>query len=88
MRSDVIVVDLVERQVNHQPAGGGAVPVLLVGLDVHTVAGTDDLDGSAAALTQPDPLGDEEALPERVTMPGRAGTGHEVHQIRLDPRRG
>jgi len=51
MDSDVLVVDLVEREVNHQPAGGGAVPVLLVGLDVHTVAGADDLNGSAAALT-------------------------------------
>ena len=66
-------------------SGGGTVPVLLIGLDVDAVAGADDLDRSAAALTQPDALGDEEALPERVTMPGGAGAGHEVDKARLHP---
>jgi hypothetical protein len=38
--------------------------VLLIGLDVDAVAGSNDLDWSTAALTSSDPLGDEEALPE------------------------
>ena len=63
---DVLVVDLVEGEMDHQPAGCRSVPMLLVRLDVDPVAGPDDLDWSAAALTEPDPLGDEEALSERV----------------------
>ena len=59
------------------------MPVLLVGLDVDAVAGADDFDRSAAALTQSDALGDEEALPEGVTVPGGAGAGHEVDEVRL-----
>ena len=50
MSGDVLLVDLVEREMDHQPAGGGSVPVLLVRLDVDPVAGADDLDRSAAAL--------------------------------------
>jgi hypothetical protein len=60
----VLVVDLVECEMDHQSVGGGAVPVLLVGLDVDAVAGLDDLDGAAAALAQADALGDEQALSE------------------------
>jgi hypothetical protein len=69
--SDVLVVDFVEREVNHQPGGGGAVPVLLVGLDVDAVARADHFDRAAAALDQSDPLGDEEALSKGVTVPGQ-----------------
>jgi hypothetical protein len=54
------------------------VPVLFVRLDVEAVARADHLDRAAAALDQPDSLGDEEALSKRVTVPGGAGTGHEV----------
>jgi hypothetical protein len=52
---DVLVVDFVEGEVDHQPAGGGSVPMLLVRLDVDAVAGADDYDGPAAALTESDP---------------------------------
>jgi hypothetical protein len=60
---DVLVVDFVEREVDHQPGRGGAVPVLFIGLDVDAVARADHLDRAAAALDQPDPLGDEEVCP-------------------------
>ena len=62
------VVAFVDGEVDHEPVGGGAVPVLLVGLEEDAVAGADDLDGSAAALAQADALGDEDGL-------ARAGGG-------------
>ena len=48
---DVLVVDFVEGKVDHQPARGSSVPVLLVRLDVDAVAWVNDNDGPAAALT-------------------------------------
>jgi hypothetical protein len=59
---------------------GGAVPVLFVRLDIDAVARADHLDRAASALDQSDSLDDEEALSKRVTVPGGAGTGHEVDQ--------
>ena len=78
----VLVVALVDGEVDHEPVGCGAVPVLLVGLEEDAVAGADDLDGSAAALAQADAFGDEHGLAQRVAVPVGAGAGHEVHQVR------
>src|SRR4051812_30123923 len=72
---------------DHEAVGSGAVPVLLVGLEQDAVAGADDLDGAAAALAQPDALGDEDGLAERVAVPVGAGAGHEVHQVGGEPGR-
>ena len=79
---DVLVVGFIEGEVNHQSGGSGAVPVLLVGLDVDAVARADHLDLAAAALDQPDPFGDEETLSKWVTVPGRTSARHEVDQAR------
>ena len=51
----MLVVDLVEGDMDHEPVGCGAMPVLLVGGEPNPVAGPDDLDWSAAALTEPIP---------------------------------
>jgi hypothetical protein len=51
----MLVVDLVEREVDHQSAGGSAVPVLLVGLDVDAVARADYLDRPPRRWTSPIP---------------------------------
>src|SRR5207244_7541845 len=59
----------VDGEVNHEPVGRGAVPVLLVGLEQHSVTGPDDLDRPAAALAQADALGDEGGLAQWVTVP-------------------
>ena len=80
-------VAFVDGEVDHEPVGCGAVPVLLVGLEEDAVAGADDLDGSAAALAQADALGDEDGLAQRVAVPVGAGAGHEVHQVRGHPGR-
>ena len=66
---------------------GGAVPVLLVGVGVDDVAGTDVEDGLAAGLDEPDALGDVERLAHGVRMPGRAGTGGEMDRVHPHPRR-
>ena len=69
------VVGLLDRDVDHEAVWGGAVPVVLAGLEEHTVAGADDLDGAAFALAEADPLGDVDRLPERVGVPGGARAG-------------
>jgi hypothetical protein len=56
----VVCITLVDRDVHHETGGGGAVSVLLVGLDEDAVAGTDDLDRPAAALAEADALRDED----------------------------
>jgi hypothetical protein len=45
------VTGLGDGQVHHQPVGRRAVPVLLVGLEQHAVAGPDDRDRAAAAAS-------------------------------------
>jgi hypothetical protein len=46
------VVGLLHRDVGHEALGGGAVPVVLVGLEEDAVAGADNLDLSAPALAE------------------------------------
>ena len=69
-----------EGEVNHEPVEGGAVPVLLVGFEEHSVAGADLLDWTAFALMAPGAFGDEDCLSEGVGAPGGAGAVHEVDQ--------
>src|SRR5512132_332225 len=80
---DVVVVDLVEREMDHEAVGGGAVPVVLVGLEEDAVAGTDDLDRAAAALAEPDALRDVDRLAKRVRVPRGPRARREVHQVGL-----
>src|SRR5205085_10051925 len=53
--ADLVV--LLHGDVDHEPVGGGAAPVVLTGLEEHAVAGTDFLDRVALALAQADPFG-------------------------------
>src|SRR3954468_19179253 len=73
------LVVLLHRDVGHEAARCGAVPVVFVRLEEDAVAGVDLLDRAALALAAPDALGDEDRLPVRVGVPGRAGAGREVH---------
>ena len=64
--------------------GGGAVPVPFAGGRVDGVAGADLDDLAAAGLDQPDALGDVQGLPERVGVPGVAGSGGEADGVDPD----
>src|SRR4051794_19334557 len=83
----VLVVGFVDGEVDHEAVACGAVPVFLVGFEQDAVAGVDDFDGPAAALAQADAFGDEDGLAEGVAVPVGSGAGHEVDQVRGDPRR-
>src|SRR5215208_45357 len=72
------VVGLLHRYVGHEAVRGGAVPVVLSGIEVDAVARADDLDGAAAALAEPHALGDVDGLPKRVGVPGGPSAGGEV----------
>ena len=61
---------LLHRDVGHEAAGVGAVPVLLTGLEEDPVSGADDLDRPALALAAADALDDEDRLAVRVGVPG------------------
>lgn len=62
----------------HEPIRGGAVPVVLTWLEEHPVAGTDDLDRSAATLASADALEHVDRLTYRVRVPCGPGAGREV----------
>src|SRR5215207_10071585 len=61
-RGVAFVVDLHHREVGHEAVRGGAVPVVLAGLEEHAVTRADHLDRSAAALREADALGDVDGL--------------------------
>src|SRR5262249_14180027 len=82
------LVGLLDRDVDHQAVGRGAVPVVLIGLEVDAVAGTDFLDGAALVLAEANALGDEDGLAAWVGVPGGAGAGGEVHERRCGARGG
>src|SRR3954454_11231469 len=73
------LVVLLHGDVDHEAVRGGAVPVVLARLEEDAVAGADLLDRAALALTQADPLGDEDRLAVRVRVPRRPGARGEVH---------
>src|SRR5207247_2852237 len=82
------VVGFLDGQVGHEALRGGAVPVVLAGLEIDAVAGADDLDGTAAALAAADALGDVDRLAEGVGVPGGTGAGREMDHGRAGaPRR-
>jgi hypothetical protein len=58
-----LVVDYEHGDVRHEAIRRGTVPVMLARLEEDAVAGADDLDGTAAALAEPDALGDPDRLP-------------------------
>src|SRR5215216_4365917 len=74
-----LLVDFLHRYVGHEAVRGGAVPVVLAGLEEHAVSWADDLDRSAAALTEADALGDVDGLPEGVGVPGGSRARGEVN---------
>ncbi len=57
------LVGFLDGDVAHEAVGGGAVPVVLSGLEEDPVAGSDDLDRAVLVLAQADALGDEDRLP-------------------------
>src|SRR5690242_4039059 len=72
------LVVLMHGDVDHEAVRGGAVPVVLAGLEEDAVAGPDDLDGAALALAQADALRDEDRLAVGVGVPGGPGAGREM----------
>src|SRR3989442_972914 len=85
-RAGAFVVDLDDREVGHEPARGGAVPVVLAGLEEDAVAGADDFDRAAPALRAADALGDVDRLAVGVGVPGRPGARREVDAARVQVR--
>ena len=82
------VVDLQHREVRHEAVGGGAVPVLLAGLEEDAVARADDLDRPAAALAEADAFGDVDGLAVGVRVPGCSRARREVDAARAQTRGG
>src|SRR3954451_7919113 len=72
-----VLVGFLDGDVGHESVGGRAVPVLLTGLDVDDIAGTDLLDGSPAGGDVADAVGDVEGLALRVVVPGSASARRE-----------
>ena len=57
-----LIVDFLYRDVGHEAVGGGAVPMLLFGLEGDRVIGTDRFDWPAATLTEAGAFGDVDRL--------------------------
>jgi hypothetical protein len=74
------LVVLLHRDVDHEAVRGGAVPVVLAGLEEDAVAGADDFDRPACALAESGALGDVDGLAVWVGVPGGPGAGGEVHR--------
>src|SRR3954449_400980 len=72
------LVVLLHGDVGHEAVGGGAVPVVLAGLEEDAVAGPDDLDRAALALAEAGTLGDVDGLAVRMGVPRRARSRREV----------
>src|SRR5439155_8316021 len=80
------VVDLEHREVGHEAVGGGAVPVVFAGLEEDAVAGADDLDRGATALSAADAFEDVDGLPVGVGVPCGACARREVDAARAQLR--
>ena len=64
--------------------GCGAVPVILVWLEVDAVTWSHFFNGSSLALAEADPLGDKDRLPDGVGVPCRARSRREVDNSAQD----
>src|SRR5918998_3532262 len=73
-----LVVDFLHSYVGHEAVGGGAVPVVLTGLEEHAVARSDHFDRPAAALAEADALGDIDGLAVRVNVPRGSSARRKV----------
>jgi hypothetical protein len=73
-----LVVDVLHCDVGHEAGGVCAVPVVLAGFEVDTVARPDDLDRSPSPLAPADALGDVDGLAIGVSVPCRTGTRREM----------
>ena len=73
-----VLIGLLHCDVGHDAGWGGAVPVVLAGLEEDAVAGADLLDRCALTLAAADALCDVDRLAERVGVPGGAGARGEV----------
>src|SRR5579884_3746663 len=80
-----LLVDLLHRDVHHEAVRRRAVPVLLLRLEEHTVAGADLLHRAALALTASHALGDEDRLSQRMGVPRGPRGGREVDDRRREP---
>ena len=84
---DVPAVErFLDRDVGHRGGRGGAVPVLVTRRTPDHVARPDLDDGLAFALRPAAAERDDQRLPERVRVPGRARTGLERHGRARHPR--
>src|SRR5205814_7358913 len=68
-----------EREMCHEVAGRGAVPVLFARGDADDVAGTDTNGRRTARLHESFAFGDEQRLAERVVMPRCVRARSEMH---------
>ena len=57
-RDGAALVDFLHRYAGYEAVRGGAVPVVLAGLEEHAIARANHVDRSAAALHESDALGD------------------------------
>src|SRR3954447_23495474 len=80
------LVVLLHGDVGHEAVGGGAVPVVLTGLEEDPVARPELIDRPALALAEPDALGDEDRLTVGMCVPCGARSGREVHERRGEGR--
>src|SRR5262245_19653823 len=81
------VVDLEHREVGHEAAWRGTVPVLLSRFEEDAVAGTYDLDRRAAPLGEADPLDHVDGLAVRMRVPRSPCAGSEMDAARAHARR-
>lgn len=72
------LVVLLDGDVDHEPVRRRTVPMVLLGLEEHAVAGADGLNRSAIALAQSHTLGDEDRLSVWVGVPGGTRAWGEV----------
>ena len=80
-RAVPFVVDLDHRKVGHEAVWGGAVPVVLAGIEEDPVTGSDDLDRPAAALCAADALRDVDSLAVGMGVPRRPGARRQRGQV-------
>jgi hypothetical protein len=81
-----VLVSFLHGNVRHEALGGCPVPVLLTGLDVDHIAGTDLLDIAAATGDKPNAVSDVQGLALRVVVPGSAGARCEPYVSAADRR--